>query len=178
MYTFERFGRIDVLVNNAAYYMNLQRGPWHEIPLKEWDKAFHVNVRGVWLACKAVYPYMKKQGYGKIINISTTATYRGVPNFLHYTTSKSALIGMTRSLAREVGEHGIAVNAVAPGYVPRPELLAVSPPNEAMLAVQRPIFDRTQVAEDIVGTIAFLAGPDSDFITGQTIFVNGGSEFS
>ena len=85
---------------------------------------------------------------------------------------------MTRSLAREVGEHGIAVNAVAPGYVPRPELLAVSPPNEAMLAVQRPIFDRTQVAEDIVGTIAFLAGPDSDFITGQTIFVNGGSEFS
>ena len=174
----ERFGRIDILVNNAAFYMDLKRGPWHDIPLEEWDRAFRVNVRGVWLCCLAVYPFMKKRGYGKIINISTTALYRGVPNFLHYTASKSALIGFTRSLAREVGEDGIAVNSVAPGYVPRPELIAVSPPSPEMLAVQQPIFRRTQVVDDIVGTIVFLAGPDSDFITGQTILVNGGSEFS
>jgi NAD(P)-dependent dehydrogenase (short-subunit alcohol dehydrogenase family) len=174
----ERFGRIDVLINNAAYYMDLRRGPWHEIPIEEWDRAFQVNVRGVWLCCLAVHPHMKERGYGKIINISTTALYRGVPNFLHYTSSKSALIGFTRSLAREVGPDGISVNAVAPGYVPRPELLEVSPPNEEMMAVQQPIFRRTQVAGDLVGTILFLSGPGSDFITGQTILVNGGSEFS
>jgi NAD(P)-dependent dehydrogenase (short-subunit alcohol dehydrogenase family) len=173
----ERFGRIDVLVNNAGYFVTLKRGPWHEIPVDEWDKAFHINVRGVWLCCLAVWPTMKANGYGKIINITSNVIYRGVPNFLHYSASKSALIGLTRSLAREVGEHGIAVNALAPEYIPSPKLDAVNPPGQNEMVVQQRIFKRTQVPEDMVGAVVFLAGPGSDFMTGQSILVNGGSCF-
>jgi NAD(P)-dependent dehydrogenase (short-subunit alcohol dehydrogenase family) len=174
----ERFGRIDILVNNAGYFVTLKRGPWTDIPVDEWDKAFHINVRGVWLCCLAVWPQMKEQGYGKIINITSNVIYRGVPNFLHYSASKSALVGLTRSLAREVGEHGISVNAVAPEYIPSsPELTAVNPPGQNEMVVQQRIFKRTQLPEDMVGTILFLAGPGSDFITGQSILVNGGSCF-
>ncbi len=176
--TAERFGRIDILVNNAGYFVTLKRGPWYDIPVDEWDKAFHINVRGVWLCCLAVWPYMKDQGYGKIVNITSNVIYRGVPNFLHYSASKSALIGLTRSLAREVGEFGIAVNAVAPEYIPSsPELEAVNPPNQDEMVVRQRIFKRTQLPEDMVGTVVFLAGPGSDFITGQSILVNGGSCF-
>lgn len=177
-FTVERFGRIDILVNNAGYFVTLKRGPWYEIPVDEWDKAFDINVRGVWLCCLAVWPHMKDQGYGKIINITSNVIYRGVPNFLHYSASKSALVGLTRSLAREVGEHGIAVNAVAPEYIPSsPQLTAVNPPNQNEMVVQQRIFKRTQLPEDMVGTVVFLAGPGSDFITGQSILVNGGSCF-
>lgn len=175
--TAERFGRIDILVNNAGYFVTLKRGPWYDIPVDEWDRAFHINVRGVWLCCLAVWPYMKEQRHGKIINISSNVIYRGVPNFLHYSASKSALIGLTRSLAKEVGEHGIAVNAVAPEYIPSPELEKVNPPNQDEMVVAQRIFKRTQTSEDMVGTILFLAGPGSDFITGQSILVNGGSCF-
>lgn len=175
--TAERFGRIDILVNNAGYFVTLKRGPWYDIPVGEWDRAFHINVRGVWLCCLAVWPYMKEQRHGKIINISSNVIYRGVPNFLHYSASKSALIGLTRSLAKEVGEHGIAVNAVAPEYIPSPELEKVNPPNQDEMVVAQRIFKRTQTSEDMVGTILFLAGPGSDFITGQSILVNGGSCF-
>ncbi len=177
-FTAERFGWIDVLVNNAGYFVTLKRGPWYDIPIEEWDRAFAINVRGVWLCCLAVWPHMKERGYGKIINITSNVVYRGVPNFLHYSASKSALIGLTRSLAREVGEHGIAVNAVAPEYIPSSEeLVKVNPPNQNEMVVQQRIFKRTQVPEDMVGTIVFLAGPGSDFITGQSILVNGGSCF-
>ena len=177
-YTEDRFGRIDVLVNNAGYFVTLKRGPWTEIPVEEWDRAFHINVRGVWLCCLAVFPCMKRQGHGRIINITSNVIYRGVPNFLHYSASKSALIGLTRSLAREVGEFGIAVNAVAPEYIPSsPELEAVNPPNQDEMVVQQRIFKRTQLPEDMVGSILFLAGPGSEFITGQSLLVNGGSCF-
>ena len=177
-FTMERFGRIDILVNNAGYFVTLKRGPWTDIPVDELDKAFDINVRGVWLCCLAVFPSMKEHGYGKIINITSNVIYRGVPNFLHYSASKSALIGLTRSLAKEVGEFGIAVNAVAPEYIPSsPELEKVNPPNQDEIVVQQRIFKRTQLPEDMVGSILFLAGPGSDFITGQSLLVNGGSCF-
>lgn len=177
-FTAERFGGIDILVNNAGYFVSLKRGPWYEIQLDEWDRAFAINTRGVWLCCLAVWPYMRDKAYGKIINISSNVIYRGVPNFLHYAASKAALVGLTRSLAREVGEYGVSVNAVAPEYIPsHPDLEKVNPPGQNEMVVQQRIFKRTQTPDDMVGTILFLAGPGSDFITGQSILVNGGSCF-
>jgi 3-oxoacyl-[acyl-carrier protein] reductase len=174
----ERFGRIDILVNNAGYFVTLKRGPWDEIPVDEWDKSFAINVRGVWLCCKAVFPYMKDQRYGKIINITSHVFYHAVPRFLHYSAAKAALLGLTRSLAREVGEYNICVNNAAPSYIPHPALDAVNAPGENDRVVAQRIFKRTQTPDDMVGTIAFLAGPGSDFITGQSILVNGGSTYT
>jgi 3-oxoacyl-[acyl-carrier protein] reductase len=175
--TAERFGRIDVLVNNAGYFMQIKRGPWDEITEEEWDRVFAVNVKGVWLSCLAVVPYMKEQRYGKIINISSNTVWRGVPGFLHYVASKSAILGLTRALAREVGEYDIAVNTVAPEYIPHdPEYAKQYPQIDEMVIAQR-CFKRTQTPEDMVGTIVYLAGPGSDFVTGQSFLVNGGSSF-
>jgi NAD(P)-dependent dehydrogenase (short-subunit alcohol dehydrogenase family) len=175
--TVERFGRIDVLVNNAGFFMQIKRGPWDQISEDEWDKVFAVNVRGVWLCCRAVFPYMKEQGYGKIVNIASNTVWRGVPGFLHYVASKSAILGLTRALAREVGEHNIAVNTVAPEYIPHdPEYAKQYPHIDEMVIAQR-CFKRTQTPEDMVGTILYLAGPGSDFVTGQSFLVNGGSSF-
>jgi NAD(P)-dependent dehydrogenase (short-subunit alcohol dehydrogenase family) len=174
--TVERFGRIDVLVNNAAYFKQVKRGPFHELDVDEWDKAFRVNVRGVWLCCRAVYPYMKEQRYGKIINISSNTAWKGVPGFLHYVTSKAALTGLTRSLAREVGNDNIAVNIVAPDFIPDENMLKTRGSHSDEVIAQR-AFKRMQVPEDMVGTVVFLAGPGSDFITGQSFLVNGGAYF-
>lgn len=173
---FEQFGRIHALVNNAAYFKQVKRGPWHEIDVDEWDRAFAVNVRGVWLCCRAVYPYMKEQRYGKIINISSNTVWKGVPMFLHYVTSKAALTGLTRSLAREVGEDNIAVNTVAPDFIPDQDMLKTRGDHSDEVVAQR-CFKRMQTPEDMVGTIVFLAGPGSDFITGQSFLVNGGAYF-
>jgi len=174
--TVERFGRNDVLVNNAAYFKQVKRGPFHELDVDEWDKAFRVNVRGVWLCCRAVYPYMKEQRYGKIINISSNTAWKGVPGFLHYVTSKAALTGLTRSLAREVGNDNIAVNIVAPDFIPDENMLKTRGSHSDEVIAQR-AFKRMQVPEDMVGTVVFLAGPGSDFITGQSFLVNGGAYF-
>ena len=113
----QAFGRIDILVNNAAIFINIQRHPFYEISAEEWDRVSAVNIKGPFLCAKAVFPQMKEQRSGKIINISSSTAYWGTPNFLHYVASKAALIGMTRSLAREVGDYGICVNAIAPGLV-------------------------------------------------------------
>ncbi len=172
----EHFGRIDVLVNNAAYFKQVTRGPWHEIDVDEWDRAFAVNVRGVWLCSRAVYRFMKEQGYGKIINISSNTVWKGVPMFLHYVTSKAALTGLTRSLAREVGDDNISVNTVAPDFIPDDDMLRTRGNHSDEVIAQR-AFKRMQTADDMVGTIVFLAGPGSDFITGQSILVNGGAFF-
>jgi NAD(P)-dependent dehydrogenase (short-subunit alcohol dehydrogenase family) len=173
---FERFGRIDVLVNNAAYFKQVKRGPFQDLDVEEWDKAFHVNVRGVWLCSRAVYPYMKGQRYGKIINISSNTAWKGVPGFLHYVTSKAALTGLTRALAREVGEENIAVNTVAPDFIPDEDMLKSRGSHSDEVIAQR-AFKRMQVPEDMVGTIVFLASAGSDFITGQSFLVNGGAYF-
>jgi NAD(P)-dependent dehydrogenase (short-subunit alcohol dehydrogenase family) len=170
------FERIDVLVNNAAYFKGARRGPFTDIEPDEWDRAFHVNVRGTWLCCLAVHPHMKASGYGKIINISSNTPFKGVPGFLHYTSSKSAIIGLTRALAREVGDDGIAVNTVAPDFIPDEEMLRTRAADAAIVLAER-CFQRTQTPEDMVGIVVFLAGPGSDFITGQSFLVNGGALF-
>lgn len=171
----DKFGRIDVLVNNAGLYTSIKKKSFAEISPAEWDQVMAVNLKGMFLCSRAVYPAMKKQGRGKIINISSGTIFSGTPFFLHYVTSKAGVIGFTRALARELGPEGIAVNAIAPG-------LTLSGPQQAgaITAAQladrrsRRSFQRDQLPEDIVGTVIFLASADSDFITGQTINVDGG----
>ncbi len=172
--TLARFGRIDVLVNNAAVYGTLKRRPFMEIPVEEWDRVMAVNLRGLFLSARAVFPTMKAQGKGKIINIASSTFFKGVPNYIHYTTSKGGVVGFTRSLARELGEFGIRVNAIAPGFT-------LSGENEKNISEERKqenirmrMLKRAEVPQDIVGTLIFLASDDSDFVTGQTILVDGG----
>ncbi|HEX7233617.1 MAG TPA: 3-oxoacyl-ACP reductase family protein [Candidatus Binatia bacterium] len=173
--TVKAFGRIDILVNNAAIFINIQRHPFYEITAEEWDRVSAVNIKGPFLCAKAVFPKMKEQRSGKIINISSSTAYWGTPNFLHYVASKAALIGMTRSLAREVGEFGICVNAVAPGLVEHEGQTAPKALTELQLKARS--IKRLQTPEDLLGTLVFLASSDSDFMTGQTIVVDGGSVF-
>ena len=168
------FGTIDVLVNNAAYFSQIVRGPFNEVSQQEWDQTFEVNVRGTWLACCAVYPYMKEQGSGKIINISSTTCFKGTVGFPHYVASKSAIIGLTRCLAEELGPDGITVNTVTPDLIPDPSLRPSDEVSDKFVVAGRSI-KRTQVPDDMVGTILYLAGGGSDFVTGQNIVVNGGA---
>jgi NAD(P)-dependent dehydrogenase (short-subunit alcohol dehydrogenase family) len=173
--TVKTFGRIDVLVNNAAIFINIQRHPFYEISAEEWDKVSAVNIKGPFLCAKAVFPQMREQRSGKIINISSSTAYWGTPNFLHYVASKAALIGMTRSLAREVGSYGICVNAIAPGLVEHEGQNAPKALTELQLK-ERSI-KRLETPEDLMGTLIFLCSSDSDFMTGQSIVVDGGSIF-
>ena len=175
--TLEEFGRIDVLVNNAGYFKQTVRGPWFDIEQDEWDRAFDVNVRGLWLCCRAVFPAMRDQRYGKIVNIGSNTVWKGSPpGFLHYISSKSSIIGLTRALAREVGEFGICVNLLAPDYIPDEEQLRLYPEADQFVIGQR-VFKRTETPEDMLGALLFLAGPGSDFVTGQALLVNGGVWF-
>jgi 3-oxoacyl-[acyl-carrier protein] reductase len=173
----ERFGRLDILVNNAAIFSTLAMRPFSEIPVDEWDAVMAVNVRGVFLCSRVAVGLMRPLGYGKIINISSATIFLGRPDYLHYVTSKAALIGMTRALATELGPHGIRVNAITPGATETEIPRATVTPAQAEQIVARQALKRRQVPADLVGVVAFLAGPDSDFITGQTINVDGGSAF-
>jgi NAD(P)-dependent dehydrogenase (short-subunit alcohol dehydrogenase family) len=173
----EQFGRIDVLVNNAAFFKAVTRGPFEDISVEEWDLTMAVNVRGPWLCSRAVLPAMKDQEHGRIINISSNVVWKGVPGFLQYTTSKSALVGFTRAMAHEVGGFGITVNNVAPDFIPDDYLRAHQPGNEDRVNAARAI-KRTSVPEDMVGTVLYLASDDASFVTGQAILVNGGSFMS
>src|SRR6266446_9693764 len=172
--TLARFGRIDALVNNAALYGNLKRRPFMEIPVEEWDRVMAVNLRGLFLCSRAVFPALKTRGKGKIVNIASGTFFKGVPDYIHYTTSKGGVVGFTRSLARELGEFGIRVNAIAPGFT-------LSGDNESNISEERKqenvrsrMLKRAEVPQDLVGTFVFLASDDSDFITGQTLLVDGG----
>ena len=173
--TVKTFGRIDILVNNAAIFINIQRQPFYEITAEEWDRVSAVNIKGPFLCAKAVFPQMKEQRSGKIINISSSTAFAGTPLFLHYVVSKAALIGMTRSLAREVGEFGICVNAIAPGLVQHEGQTAPKEFTEFQLKARS--IKRLQTPEDLLGVLVYLASPDSDFVTGQTILVDGGGIF-
>ena len=175
--TVERFGRIDVLVNNAAYFADIVKKPFYDITGDEWDAVLRVNLKGPFLCSKAVYPQMKKQGKGKIINISSGTFFNGVPRFLHYVTSKAGIIGFTRAMARELGDAGICVNAIAPGYT-ETEILKErpqDPPEVTNASAAKRCFKRPETPEDLTGTLVFLASDDSDFMTGQTLAVDGGA---
>ncbi len=173
----EAFGRIDGLVNNASLMSVLERRDWKLIPGDEWDRVMEVNLRGIFMCCKAVFPYMKEQGGGKIINISSGRFWNGAPNRLHYSTSKAGVIGLTRSLAREVGPENICVNAITPGFTLSDTQVASSgeyartnaPPEDRCI-------QRHQYPEDLVGAVMFLLSPGSDFISGQTLNVDGGQQ--
>ena len=170
----DRFGSIDVLINNASLMSALPRRSWLEIPVEEWDRVMAVNLRGMFLCCRAVFPAMKTQKRGKIVNISSSRVWEGTPNRLHYTTSKAGVIGFTRALAREVGEFGITVNAVTPGMTQSETQVASSSGNYLATRIAGRAIERVQVPADLVGTVMFLSSPASDFITGQTINVDGG----
>ncbi|UCB48002.1 MAG: 3-oxoacyl-ACP reductase FabG [Deltaproteobacteria bacterium] len=173
----EHFRRIDILVNNAAVFASLETKPFFQISAQEWDKVLRVNLKGVFLCCKAVYPQMKNQGKGKIINIASGVFFKGLPLFLHYVASKGGVIALTRALAREVGNDGICVNAIAPGYTLTEVMVDESIHDEAFVnaVVGSRCFKRHERPEDLTGTLVFLASDESDFITGQTIVVDGGA---
>ncbi|MBT8077151.1 MAG: SDR family oxidoreductase [Gammaproteobacteria bacterium] len=173
-----KFGRIDVLVNNAALYGSLHLMPFEKLDEAEWDAAMNVNVKGVWQCCKAVLPAMKEQQSGSIVNISSLAATYGMPNNLHYTTSKAAVIGATRGLAREVGRHNIRVNAVAPNVVntdATAELFQDKRDKIIDVTVSQQAIRKPLETGDIVGAVLFLASDLSKLTTGQTLMVDGGT---
>jgi 3-oxoacyl-[acyl-carrier protein] reductase len=174
----DRFGRVDVLVNNAGYFTQIVKKPFDELTVEEWDHCFAVNVRGTWLATRAVVPAMKERRYGKIVNTSSMTVPSGIPGFLHYVASKAAIVGFTRGLARELGEWNICVNTITPDYIPHDAEYAARQPEMAAVIAQQRAFKRDQVPEDMVGTILYLAGHGSDFVTGQNLWVNGGRLFN
>ena len=172
-----RFGRIDVLVNNAAIFATvpMSRAPFDEIAVDEWDRMMGVNLKGTWLASCAVIPVMRSQGYGKIINISSGTALKGSPSRIHYVSSKAAILGFTKTLANEVGRDNICVNCVAPGST-----LSEENPDDGIVKMRTAAtgtraLKRVQTPEDLTGAIVFFASADSDFITGQTLVVDGGS---
>jgi NAD(P)-dependent dehydrogenase (short-subunit alcohol dehydrogenase family) len=172
----ERFGGIDIQVNNAAVYLDLEKKkPFDRIEVDEWDWVMAVNVRGVWLCIKAVVPFMVQQGRGKVINIASTVAYAGTAGFAHYAASKAAVIGLTRALARELGPHNITVNAVAPGLVANEATHRLNPNEYVQQAAKARSISRDMAPDDLVGTVLFLASPDSDFVSGQTLIVDGGA---
>jgi 3-oxoacyl-[acyl-carrier protein] reductase len=171
----DQHGRIDVLVNNAAVFATLGKRKFEQIPLQEWDTVMRVNITGPFLCARAVAPVMRAAGWGRIINISSDAVPKGVVNYMHYVASKSALIGMTNAMARELGEDGINVNCIRPGPVSTEVDRAVNPTvklRQAQLAQQ--CLKRSMLPTDLVGLIMFLSTPASSFITGQTIACDGG----
>lgn len=173
-----RCGRIDVLVNNAALFSTLKPTEPEDIDVALWDRVMAVNVRGPFLMVKHVVPHMKKAGYGKIINIASGTAYRGIPHMAHYVTSKGAMLGFTRALARDLGKHGIRVNTLAPGLIMSDTLVAAN--KEHIDEMQAPVIAARSIKrdghpEDLIGALVFLAAAESDFVAGQSISVCGGA---
>ena len=175
----ERNGRIDILVNNAGLYASLEMRAFTEIPLEEWNRVMEVNVASMFLTSRAVVPVMREQGSGKIVNISSGTPFRGVPFLLHYVTSKGAIVALTRALAKELGRDSIHVNCVAPGFTmsdgvkSHPDVVA----KLRDVSIASRTLQRDQVPEDVVGAVVFLCTPAADFITGQTMVIDGGQYF-
>jgi 3-oxoacyl-[acyl-carrier protein] reductase len=175
----DQFGRIDILVNNAAIFATIpmNRGGIETIDPVEWDRMMAVNLKGLFFCCRAVLPTMRKQKGGKIVNVSSGTWLSGSPGRIHYVTSKAGVVGFTRTLAREVGDDNINVNAIAPGST-----LSEDNPSEDIIKMRSArvsdrALKRVQLPKDLVGTVLFLSSPLSDFMTGQTIAVDGGANF-
>jgi len=173
--TVERFGKIDILVNNAAIYGGLRLQPFYEVDEIEWDRVMAVNLKGMWLCCKAVFPYMKEQGQGKIVNISSGVHFKGIPYFIHYTTSKGGVVAFTRAMARELGAYNINVNSVAPGLILTKASRDMFSPELAEKDTATQALHKEQKPEYLLGTVVFLCTDDADYLTGQTIVVDGGT---
>jgi 3-oxoacyl-[acyl-carrier protein] reductase len=173
-----QWGRIDILVNNAAMFISaFPRKTFMDLTVEEWDRMMAVNVRGPWLCVRACFPAMKAQGKGKIINVGSSTFFGGSKDFLHYVTSKGATIGFTRQLAREVGDYSICVNTLSPGLTTSEGVGKTYPPDYLEMFAKRRCFKREEAPEDLVGACVFLASDESDFLTGQTLNVDGGDCF-
>lgn len=173
----DAFGTVDILVNNAAMFATvpMSRSPFDEITVDEWDRMMSVNLKGTWLCAKGVAPIFRKKGSGKIINISSGTALKGAGTRIHYVTSKAGILGFTKTLATELGNDNVCVNCIAPGST-----LSEENPDESILknrqnAVNTRVLKRVQKPEDMLGAVLFFASPASDFITGQTLVVDGGS---
>ncbi len=171
------YGAIHILVNNAALFRNLVLRPIEELPGDEWDRVLAVNLRGPFNTSKAVLPQMKKQGCGKIVNISSNTVFSGGPGMSHYVASKAGVIGFTRSLAREAGPAGICANVVTPGLTDNDAGHSIMPAQRFEAVAGMRALGRHQTPADLVGAVLFLCSADSDFITGQVLNVDGGQIF-
>ena len=169
-------GGVDVLVNNAAIYAGLERKGFEQIDEAVWDRVMAVNVKGPWAMTSAVAPLMRRAGAGAVINVSSATVMSGSPQWLHYVSSKGAVIAMTRALARELGDDRITVNALAPGFTLTEASLGLIE-NAAEYGVTRGAIKRAAGSDDMVGAALFLASPLASFITGQTIIIDGGRQF-
>lgn len=171
----EAYGRVDVLVNNAGLFAGIERRPFWEIELDEWERVLEVNVRSVFLCSRQVAAPMRAAGSGRIVNIASNVVTWGMPNFMHYVASKAAVVGMTRAMARELGPSGIAVNAVAPGLVTTEITEQTMPEEYRKQVAQGQCLQEAIVPPDIAEAVAYLAGPAARMVTGQTLLVNGGA---
>jgi 3-oxoacyl-[acyl-carrier protein] reductase len=175
--TVERWGRLDVLVNNAAIFSTITMKPFDEIELAEWEAVVRVNLTGTFVCCKAVAPVMRRQRFGRIVNISSSTVLMGRAEYAHYVASKAGVVGLTRALARELGADGVTVNAIMPGSTETEVPRETVSPDQARAIVGAQSVKRRITAADVVGAAVFLASPDADLVTGQTIVVDGGLNF-
>ena len=177
--TIDRFGKADILVNNAAISKSLKMTPFEQLTVSEWRRILEVNTIGTFICCRAAAPHMRAQKYGRIINVSSGTAFKGAPLMMHYVASKGAIISITRSLARELGTDNITVNAISPGYIlsagnyENPEFMAAV----RSAAVASRALPRDGYENDIVGSVSFLASEDAAFITGQILAIDGGSVY-
>jgi 3-oxoacyl-[acyl-carrier protein] reductase len=172
------FGHIDILVNNAAAFTSASYRDW---TVEEWDHIIDVNVRGMWFMLRAVAPYMERQGYGKVVNVTSSTMWEAPPTLVPYIASKGGVIGLTRAMARELGPSGVRVNAIAPGFtLTQTNLDQGGDIMERADAIRRGrcLNQRNTVADDLAGPVYFLASSDSDWMTGQTLLVDGGLNFN
>jgi len=166
-------GRIDGLINNAAYFREVKLTPFEELDPAIWDRIFQVNVKGVWLCCKAVMPAMRAQKSGAIVNIASVVAVAGQPGYLHYVATKGAVLSMTKGLAKECGAHNVRVNVIAPGFV-LTDATKNRPIEWQQSFLKARAISREQRPDDLVGTALYLLSDLSAFVSGQTVVVDGG----
>lgn len=173
----QEYGRVDILVNNAAIWYGIEAKPWDIWTAEEWDRIFSVNVKGTWLVCKAIAPLMVKQSSGKIINIaSNVARVPAASFFMPYSCGKGAIYTLTHALAHALGSSNINVNAIAPGYTATEASLNQAGTDQTFkLATSEQSIQRREEPTDLIGAAVFLASADSDFMSGQVIYIDGGT---